>query len=207
MYDRILVPTDGSTATREATKHAIDLAGKYGATVHALYVIGTERLQGSDATREELEAEGREATEAVADRAADEGVDAVTAIEDGRPSERILEYVADEDVDLVVMGTRGRTGVGRFLLGSVAERVVRRADVPVMTVRSSGKRAVESAEEAVDVARNALEAEGHDASVIEEPYRAANTWIVRAEDDGDTFNVHVDPASGETSVARIQRRD
>ncbi|WP_433634550.1 universal stress protein [Halomicrococcus sp. NG-SE-24] len=208
MYDRILVPTDGSTATQEAAKHAIDVAGKYGATVHALYVVGTERLERSDATREELEAEGREATEALVDRADDAGVDVVTAVEDGRPSDRILEYVDDEDVDLVVMGTRGRTGVGRVLLGSVAERVVRRADVPVMTVRASGERAVETAEEAVAVARDALEVEGHDdVSVTEEPYRAANTWIVRAEGDGDAFNVHVDPSSGDTSVARIRRRD
>jgi nucleotide-binding universal stress UspA family protein len=208
MYDRILVPTDGGTATRAAATHAIDVADKYDATVHALYVVGTDRLEQSGTSRGDLEAEGREATEAIAERAGDEGVEFVTAVEEGRPSDRIFEYVDDNDVDLVVMGTHGRTGVGRVLLGSVAERVIRRSDVPVMAVRASGERTVETADAAVEVARDALAKEGHDdVSVTEEPYRAANTWIVRAENDADAFNVHVDPSTGETSVARIQNRD
>lgn len=208
MYDRILVPTDGGTATRAAATHAIDVASKYGATVHALYVVGTDRLERSGASREELEAEGRKATEAIAERASEEGVEFVTAIEEGRPSDRIFEYVSDNDVDLVVMGTHGRTGVGRVLLGSVAERVIRRSDVPVMAVRSSGERAVENADGAISVAREALSKEGHDdVSVTEEPYRAANTWIVRTESEDGAFNVHVDPSTAETSVARIRNRD
>ncbi|WP_327053653.1 universal stress protein [Halomicrococcus gelatinilyticus] len=208
MYDRILVPTDGGTATREAAKHAIDVAGKYDATVHALYVVGTDRLERAGSSRDELEAEGREATEAIAERAGDEGVEFVTAIEEGRPSDRIFEYVDDNDVDLVVMGTHGRTGVGRVLLGSVAERVIRRSEVPVMAVRATGERTVGTADGAITVAREALATEGHDdVSVTEEPYRAANTWIVRAENDEEAFNVHVDPSTGETSVARIRNRD
>ncbi|WP_458209468.1 universal stress protein [Haladaptatus sp. NG-SE-30] len=204
MYERILVPTDGGSATRGAANHAVDIAEQYDATVHALHVVSDQL--GED--RDELEAEGERATDDIVELASDHGLDAVGAVLEGRPSDSILDYVDDNDVDLIVMATQGRSGVGRMLLGSVAERVVRKATVPVLLVRASGERTIESPEQATTVAKETLTAEGYDdVSVTEEPYRAANTWIVRANGDGQTFNVHVDPVTGDTSVARIRSRE
>jgi len=141
MYDRVLIPTDGSTASEDAIERAIDLAKQYGATLHALYVIDSGAYSSlevaADAVADELRSEGTEAVEAIAERAADAGVAAETAIETGVVHQSIVDYVDREDIDLIVMGTHGRTGVDRFLLGSVAEKVVRTADAPVMTVRAN----------------------------------------------------------------------
>jgi len=141
MYDRVLVPTDGSTASEGAITHAVDLAKQYGATLHAVYVVDAGAYSSlevaADAVADELRAEGQEAVAGIADRAEAAGVDVETAVETGIVHRTIVDYVDREDVDLVVMGTHGRTGVGRFLLGSVAEKVVRTADAPVLTVRST----------------------------------------------------------------------
>lgn len=84
--------------------------------------------------RETLEEDGHTATKAVAKRAFDAGVDVVREIRWGDPSAAILAYAVENDVDLIVMGTHGRTGYERYLLGSVAEKVVRIAPIPVLTV-------------------------------------------------------------------------
>jgi len=139
MYDTILVPTDGSPASAVALEHAIDLAAQYDATLHALYVVdGTaySTLEaGSEIVVEALEEEGEAATERVATAAAAEDVDVTTTVAGGTAYRTIQEYVEDNDIDLIVMGTHGRKGLDRYLLGSVTERVVRTADVPVLTVR------------------------------------------------------------------------
>jgi len=145
MYDRVLIPTDGSTASEGAIEHAIDLAKQYGATLHALYVVDSGTYSSleaaADVVADELRAEGSEAVEAIAARAEDGGVTAETAIETGVVHKSIVDYVDREGIDLVVMGTHGRTGVDRFLLGSVAEKVIRTADAPVMTVRAQAAEA------------------------------------------------------------------
>ncbi|MDQ2053872.1 universal stress protein [Halobellus sp. H-GB7] len=156
MYDKILVPTDGSAATEGAVEHAIELAKQYDATVHALYVVDTGAYSslemGSDIVIEALQEEGNTAVEEVEERGEEAGVDVVTTVETGIAHRVIVDYVAEEGIDLVVMGTHGRTGVGRFLLGSVAEKVVRTADAPVMTVRSGDKEAEADGGPAVDEA-------------------------------------------------------
>jgi nucleotide-binding universal stress UspA family protein len=138
MYDTILVPTDGSPAAERAVDHAVELAAQFGATVHALYVVDVALYSsleaGVDAVMEALEAEGDEAVEEVASRCAAVDVDAETAVVVGTVHRAIEKYVEDNDVDLVVMGTHGRQGIERFLLGSVAERTVRTSSVPVLTV-------------------------------------------------------------------------
>jgi len=140
MYDNILVPTDGSAASEGAVDHAIELAKQYDATLHALYVVDTGAYSsmevGSDIVIEALQEEGNQAVDRVANRAEDAGVAVETSVRTGIAHRSIVEYVSEEEIDLVVMGTHGRTGVGRFLLGSVAEKVVRTADAPVMTVRA-----------------------------------------------------------------------
>ncbi|MHC3437276.1 universal stress protein [Natrialbaceae archaeon A-gly3] len=139
MTDRILIPTDGSEGATAALEYAIDLAHDRGATLHVLYVVDTTR-DGLTATEEDVlavyERNGRETVEAAAERAVDRGVSAIEAVERGDPHEAIHEYAAEKDIDLLVMGTRGRQGLERFFLGSVAERVVRTSEVPVLTVQA-----------------------------------------------------------------------
>ncbi|GAB6861973.1 universal stress protein [Haloplanus litoreus] len=141
MYDRVLVPTDGSDAAMAAATNALDVAKRYGATVHVLYVVDVRMSPISTGMdREEvldlLELSDRHPTASVRARAEAAGVPVVEAVRLGVPHETIRAYVAENDVDLVVMGTHGRTGLAHALLGSVTERVLRSVDVPVLTVRS-----------------------------------------------------------------------
>ncbi|WP_224269341.1 universal stress protein [Haloprofundus salinisoli] len=139
MYDRILLPTDGSEAAEAAVPDAFELAETYDAEIHVLYVVDTRTLAtvdlGAETVLSTLEEEGDAAVGRIRARAVDAGIDVVTAVEAGSPADIIVDYSADHDVDLVVMATHGRRGLDRYLLGSVAERVVRSADVPVLTVR------------------------------------------------------------------------
>lgn len=148
MYDRILTPTDGSEPAEAAAEDAIELAREFGASLHVVHVVEPIPLGGLSAggepasaehseVVEEQRAEGERTLERIRNLAAEAGVDVMTAIVYGKPSTEILEYVDDENIEVVVMGTRGRSGAERFVLGSVAERVVRRSPVPVITVRSA----------------------------------------------------------------------
>ena len=86
-----------------------------------------------------LEEAGYDSVEAILERATEEDVDStVGAVRRGDPAEAILDYTEEHDVDLVVMSTHGRTGIRRFLLGSVTEQVLRSAGVPVLTVGADG---------------------------------------------------------------------
>jgi len=139
MYEDILVPTDGSAGASAALAEAIELAGEFDATVHSLYVVdlasvGTE--VGTVDLVESFEQMGENTTEAAATRVRDAGVEATKEVATGSPHREILEYADDNGIDLIVMGTHGRTGLERYLLGSVTEKVVRTAEVPVLTVRA-----------------------------------------------------------------------
>ncbi|MFB6124142.1 MAG: universal stress protein [Haloferacaceae archaeon] len=139
MYDTILVPTDGSEGVPETVRHAIELAKPHDATIHALYVVDRrfELAAGDDRDElvDQLTARGEDALADVEAAAREAGVDVVTAIEDGIPYKAILGYAEDHDVDVVTMGTHGRTGRDRLAhLGSVTERVVQNATVPVFVV-------------------------------------------------------------------------
>jgi nucleotide-binding universal stress UspA family protein len=139
MYDDILVPTDGSPASDAAIDHAIDIADRYGARLHALYVVDGSAYStleaGSEVVIDALESEGEQATDRVADAAAAAGVETTTTVTSGTAYRAIREYADEQAIDMIVMGTHGRKGLDRYLLGSVTERVVRTADVPVLTVR------------------------------------------------------------------------
>lgn len=141
MYDRIVVPTDGSAGTRRAIDHAVRLAATHGATIHAIYVVNSARYAGfSMETAWEgidgmLREEGQAAVADVEGIADARDVPVETALIDGSPSAEIVRYAERQACDLVVMGTHGRGGINRLLLGSVAERVVRTSTVPVLTVR------------------------------------------------------------------------
>ncbi|GAB3693665.1 universal stress protein [Halorubrum pallidum] len=139
MYSEILVPTDGSPASDAAIEHALDLAAQYDARVHALYVVDGSAYSsleaGAELVVEALEDEGAAATDRVAAAAAEAGIDCETTVTTGTAYQSIRDYVEENDIDVIVMGTHGRKGLDRYLLGSVTERVVRTADVPVLTVR------------------------------------------------------------------------
>jgi len=139
MYDQILVPTDGSDGASAALDEAVDLAAAFDATVHSLYVVDAAAV-GSEAGTvdlvESFEQMGEDAVDAAATRARDAGVDATGTVATGSPHRAILDYAADNGIDLVVMGTHGRTGLERYLLGSITEKVVRTAEMPVLTVRA-----------------------------------------------------------------------
>ncbi|MDS0475616.1 universal stress protein [Natrinema sp. 1APR25-10V2] len=140
MYDRILVPTDGSPEVERALEYAFDLARSHDATVRALYVVNVTGYSGLpmetalEGISDALHEEGRAAVERAAALAPD-GVTVETDVLEGSPSHAIVEAADPGECDLIVMGTHGRGGIDRLLLGSVAERVVRRASVPVLTVQ------------------------------------------------------------------------
>ena len=140
MYDRVLLPTDGSLGMASAYEQCFHQARLNDATVHALYVVDArayvmlpEDTQGR--VRDLLAQEGQRALDYLEERAEKLGVELDTELVEGVPHEAILEYADEHDVDLVVMGTHGQTGEERRIVGSVAEAVVRHATVPVMTVR------------------------------------------------------------------------
>jgi nucleotide-binding universal stress UspA family protein len=138
-YERILVPVDGSEPSARASEHALALASALDASVDVLSVVDTSGL-GPDVRAQLVSEQGRSAAQdavrAVASDASGRGLtDVRTEVEEGRPADVVAEYVVDHAVDAVVMGTTGRTGLDRVLLGSVAEETVRTAPVPVVTVR------------------------------------------------------------------------
>lgn len=151
MYDRILLPTDGSDVAESAAEAAVALARRFDADLHAIHVLEPDALptEVRDEADEGLVARGERATAAVAELAADAGLDATTAVLDEEESvhRTILEYAEAHDVDCIVIGTHGRTGFDRVVLGSVAERTLRESPVPVVTVHGEG--AFDSAIDAV----------------------------------------------------------
>jgi len=137
MYDEVLCPTDGSEAADAALDVAIAVADAHGATLHVLNVADTNqpslaRIEGQ--VRDVLEGEGRDIVDDAASKARGAGVDVVSEVIQGGPSRTVCEYVTDQGIDLVVMGTRGKSTVKQIVLGSVTERVVRNGAAPVLVV-------------------------------------------------------------------------
>jgi nucleotide-binding universal stress UspA family protein len=139
MYDTILVPVDGSEPSDAAAAHAIALARDFDAVVSIVSVVDVHALavadMDTDALLDGYEAEAERYVETVAERAREAGVDVETAIVRGRPYRSILDRIDEVAADLVVMGSHGRRGLDRYLLGSTAERVLRLAPVPVLVIR------------------------------------------------------------------------
>lgn len=141
MYDSILIPFDGSDEAEKGADHGLELAETCGSTVHTLYVIdlpGAPRTlylrDDEEEMRERYREYGEEVTNEIKRRAEERGLDCVTAIRSGSPGEEIADYAKDEGVDAIVLGSAYRGKLGS-LLGSTAEKVVRTAEVPVVTVR------------------------------------------------------------------------
>jgi len=139
MIETMVVATDGSASVQRAVDVALDVASRFDASVHALYVVDTGDIESSpEEVRSELRngltERGEEAVAQVAEEAP-ANVPVTAAVEEGRPAPAIISYAREVGADAIASGTRGRHGENRFLLGSVAEEVVRTAPMPVLTVR------------------------------------------------------------------------
>jgi nucleotide-binding universal stress UspA family protein len=152
-FKRILIATDGSENVKKAVIHAIELAKLYEAELHAVYVMdikadyarslytdrssgGLKRTLRRDGLYTDLfRKEGETSTKYVEDMAKIEGLNIKKWILQGHPAEEILKLAEEQSIDLIVMGTLGRGGFEKFLLGSVADKVIRNSGIPVLTVR------------------------------------------------------------------------
>ena len=138
-FNKILVPTDGSEYTKAAVRKAMELAKLSGGKITALYVLDQTILTNMPMDTavmnvyNTLEKEGKEAVDFVRDLGAQESVEVEVVIKEGTPVKVILDESANYDI--IVMGTLGRTGMSKLLMGSVAERVVRASQCPVLVVR------------------------------------------------------------------------
>ncbi len=141
LYKKILIATDGSEYTKNAVDYGIDLAKNTGAKLHAIYVVDTAAFASipMDAAWESmyelLRQEGDEATKYVADKADAEGIEVDKNTIEGHPADEIIKFAEKNSMSIIVMGTLGKSGLDRFLLGSVAEKVVRNSKIPVLVVR------------------------------------------------------------------------
>ncbi len=140
-YKRILVATDGSENVKNAIDWSVELARATGAQLFAVYVIPNVNIgfasrgaSWAESFKEHMEEEGCSATQYVDGAAKKAGVEVESTILEGNPTDTILEYAENNGIDLIVMGTLGKTGIKRFLLGSVAENIVRHFTKQVLVV-------------------------------------------------------------------------
>ncbi len=159
VFNRILVPVDFSAHSDLALRYATTLADRLGATVEVLHVVedpfvsGAWRAEAVVPNVPELLADlvraARAKLDDVATAAASKGLrlttTVLTTVATGEPADSICNYARTEKFDLIVMGTHGRRGVSHALMGSVAERVIRKAPCPVLTVREMTPDAREAA--------------------------------------------------------------
>lgn len=156
MFDAVLIAVDGSDCARRAAEHGLELAARYNATVDVVTVSG-----GDDGRAQAV-------LDDIAEMAADTDVSAETTLLTGTPAGTIVARTADTGADLVVVGRQGRSGVAQHLLGSVTERVLRRSDVPVLTVPAGEN----GADTGVDYRTVLVTADGSDVAVRAAPYGA-----------------------------------
>ena len=141
MYKRIVVPLDGSPLAEQALAHATAQAERFEAEIVLLKVLeplpeATLTSPASVQRAEQLSAQlAREYLERVADPIREKGIAVEIMLLEGRPHVEIVRYAAEPEADMIVMSTRGHSGWSRWLLGSVADRVVRGATVPVLLVQ------------------------------------------------------------------------
>jgi len=136
MFKKILVPLDGSKLAELALPYAAQLAATLGSEITLLTVIGSS--DEHDTNRVYLEGVAKEINQdAKKHLKKDEGaVKVETAIVVGDPAEKIVDYAATGKISLIIMGSHGRSGIGRWALGSVAEKVIRAGSTPVLLVRT-----------------------------------------------------------------------
>ncbi len=143
MYKRILIATDGSDKSRKAAEEGIELAKALGAQVIALNVVNevviasAVRQLGSD--RKEVETKlkdaGTKAVEDIKSMAAKSGVAADPIVRIGAPANTVIDVAGAEKADLIIMGSHGESGASKLMIGSVVQKVLYWATVPVLVVR------------------------------------------------------------------------
>lgn len=148
-YRRILVPLDDSPTAQRGLAEALSLARDLGATLVLLHVMELMPMMPEVATteaweaiREGLKASGQRVLDQASGQARTAGVACETVLNDvdaRRPADAITDQASTQRCDLIVMGTHGRRGIGRALLGSDAELVLRQSPVPVLLVRGAGQ--------------------------------------------------------------------
>ncbi|MDW5551335.1 universal stress protein [Methanosarcina sp.] len=143
---QILIATDGSETANEAADFGIEMVGCSGAKIFAVYVIDTTPYRSvpldqiwSDKVLEEFEKEGREATSYIEKIGEAAGVEVESRVLKGHPAEKIVTFAEDNNIDMIIMGSLGKGGYERILLGSVSEKVIRHAKIPVLVVRERHK--------------------------------------------------------------------
>jgi nucleotide-binding universal stress UspA family protein len=141
VYKKILLPTDGSEESKKAVSRGLELAKALGSDVVGVYVIDTSSFVSLPETfmwenvRGLLEEEGKKAIASMERAAKKHKLKLSSEIREGRPSKEILNSAAEKKADLIVMGTAGRSGLDKFFLGSVSEKVLRSAGCSVMLVK------------------------------------------------------------------------
>lgn len=142
MYDDVLIPTDGSDVASDTMEHGLAIAADHDAIIHALYVIDNRLVMAADrsdrdAVRDNLEREGEAAIERIVDAATERGLEARSALRSGTPDREIINYSAENGIDLIAIGSHGKSPREKVQsLGSVSERVVDSATVPVFVVKN-----------------------------------------------------------------------
>ena len=142
-FKKIMVATDGSEEVRKAVDSAIEIAKLSDAKLYAVHVIalvsnsiihiGNE--EQIKAVKEQLTTEGKEATAYVDDAGKAANIDVESVILEGSPADEIVDFAERNDIDLIVIGTQGKSAIQRFLIGSVTENVVRHSAKIVLVVR------------------------------------------------------------------------
>jgi nucleotide-binding universal stress UspA family protein len=141
MYKRILVPLDGSKLAEQALPHAVAQAEKFGAELILLKVLqplSEPTFSAPAAVRAAEKASAqlvRDYLDEVAARLREQDIPVQVALVDGKPYVEIIRFAEENRIDLIVMSTRGQSGWSRWLLGSVADRVVRGATIPLLLVQ------------------------------------------------------------------------
>lgn len=141
MFQRILVPLDGSELAESILPYVEDLAATHKSKIVLLRVALAHTLPGQDEITAEVEAirEAEEYLKVIEERLKKKGLDVESHVRYGKGPEEIIDFCQEPDIDVVAMFTHGRTGVGRWLLGSVAEKVVRHCPVPTLLFRPEGQ--------------------------------------------------------------------
>lgn len=145
LYRKILIATDGSEPNKKAISYGIELGRLSDAKVYVVYVVDTATFAsipmdtGWEVMYELLQKEGKEAMQHIIDDAKVLGVEIESSLLEGHPSQEIIEFSQDNDIDIIILGTLGKSGLDRFLLGSVAEKVTRNSKIPVLVVRGNPK--------------------------------------------------------------------
>jgi len=144
MLNKIMIATDGSESSRHAASLAISLAKQSNGKVIGVYVVDIQRLAHlpgyttlhglKKSLLDVMLKEGEEAVAYIKGKSKGEGVSFEKVILKGNPSDELLRYSKELGADILIIGSIGRTGISKFLLGSVAEKVVRHSEVPVMVV-------------------------------------------------------------------------